>query len=313
MRKDFYRSTIKTLVVMLLLISFVSFLTPKASAANGAENKNDRMTDRASTSDTNGTVSEVVTTETKSLPIHYAPFKESLNPESSATITQPGDAFRQILKVNLSKTAIRTNVAPSARPETTLNLTPNAAPNPLPMPAPQSSGPLRKIPMTVGEKFHFFMKSSFLSVGPYANAAFSGVRGEAFDKDHDPNGDHGHYFADAGTRAARSFAYGATSKFFERFVYASIFRQDPRYLRSEKKGAGARVGYAVSRVFITEGDKGGSQFNISFLGGGLTAAYISKTWEREERKTTGKVLSKWGNHVLITALSNVLREFLAGQ
>jgi hypothetical protein len=312
-RKAFYHSIIKTFFVILLLCGFISLQTPQASASEGSENKNAKINDRASAGDTSGTVSEVATSEAKPVNIQSAPFQESLKLEAAATEAQPGAAFRQILRVNLSKTPIRTNVEPGARPEITLNLTPSAPTNLVPMPAPQSGRPLRKIPMTVGEKFRFFFKASFLSVGAYANAAFSGVRGEAFDKDHDPNGDHGNYFADAGTRAARSFAYSATSKLFERFVYASIFRQDPRYLRSEKKGAGARIGYAVSRVFITEGDKGGSQFNISFLGGGLTAAYISKTWEREERKTTGKVLSKWGNHVLISALSNVLREFLAGQ
>jgi len=312
-RKDFYRSTIKALVVMLLLGSFASFITPKALAFDGAENKNNKINGSASTNDTNGTVSEPMTVDAKPVTMDYASLKSSTDFESAARTPQPGAAFRQILRVNLSKSVIGANIVsnatPDASPKVTLNTTSNVT---IPMPAPQSK-PLTKIPLTVGEKFGLFFKGSFLSVGPYANAAFSGVRGEAFDKDHDPNGDHGHYFADAGTRAARSFAFGATSKFFERFAYASIFRQDPRYHRSEKKGTGARVGYAVSRVFITEGDKGGSQFNVSFLGGGLTAAYISKTWEREERKTTGKVLSKWGNHVLISALSNILREFLAGQ
>jgi hypothetical protein len=313
-RKDFYRSTIKALVVILLLSSLVSFVTPKALAFDGAENKNNKINDRASTNDANGAVSESVVVDAKPATIDYTSIKNSTGFESASRTAQPEAAFRQILRVNLYKSTMVASVTPAetsaATPKINLNTVSNVT---IPMPAPQSKQPLTKIPLTVGEKFGLFFKGSFLSIGPYANAAFSGVRGEAFDKDHDPNGDHGNYFADAGTRAARSFAFGATSKFFERFAYASIFRQDPRYHRSEKKGAGARVGYAVSRVFITEGDKGGNQFNISFLGGGLTAAYISKTWEREERKTTGKVLSKWGNHVLISALSNVLREFLAGQ
>jgi hypothetical protein len=299
---SFYRSTIKALVVMLLSGSIISFAAPQASAFDGADNKNEKIADRATSNDSNSATSEPVTAEAKPLTIHYAPLGNSLEFEQAATTPQPGAAFKQILRVNVNKSVMG---AKAALPATT--------PGAVPAPAPQSKEPLSKIPMTVGEKFKLFAKGAFLSVGPYANAAFSGVRGEAFDKDHDPNGEHGHFLADAGTRAARSFAFGATSKFFEDFAYASIFRQDPRFFRSGKKGAGARISYAVSRVFITQGDRGGNQFNISFLGGGLTAAYISKTWEREERKTTGKVLSKWGNHVLISALSNVLREFLAGQ
>ena len=121
------------------------------------------------------------------------------------------------------------------------------------------------------------------------------------------------YFADAMTRAARSFGFGVTSKFFERFAYATILRQDPRYHRSGKKGAGAKIGYAVSRLFITRGDRGGTQPNISYLAGGLTAAFIANSWEREERQTTGKALRRWGTHMYLTAGANILREFLGGQ
>ncbi len=287
---------------MLLLGSFVSFAAPHVSAFADADNKSDKLTDHATSKDASGAASEAVAAESKPLNIHNTPLNNSLEFEPAARTPQPGAAFKQILRVNLNKSVISAN-APL----------PKATPNTVPLPTPQSKEPLTKIPMTVGEKFNSFLKGSFLSVGPYANAAFSGVRGEATDKDHDPNGESGHFLADAGTRAARSFAFGATSKFFSRFAYASIFRQDPRFFRSGKKGAGARIGYAVSRVFITQGDKGGSQFNISYLGGGLTAAFIAKTWEREERKSTGKVFSKWGNHVFITALSNILREYLAGQ
>lgn len=310
MRKDFYRSTVNALAVLLLLSSFVA---PNALAFDGTENKNDKISERASTNGANDTVSASSADEAKTATIHHVPLKNSAEFESAARTPQPGAAFRQILRVNLNKSTMIVDPTPAATSVETPQINLNTTLVTIPMPPPQSSRPLTKIPMTVGEKFNSFFKSSFLSIGAYANAAFSGVRGEAFDKDHDPNGDHGNYFADAGTRAARSFAFGATSKFFERFAYASIFKQDPRYHRSEKKGAGARVTYAFTRVFITEGDKGGNQFNVSFLGGGLTAAYISKTWEREERKTTSKVLSKWANHVLISGLSNILREFLAGQ
>lgn len=297
---SFYRSTAKALVVMLLLGSLVSFAAPQASAFPVADNKNDKGSDRATSNESSAVASEVVTAEAKPLNIYYTPLNNSIAFEPAAQPVQPDAAATHLLKVNLHPSVASAGIA---LPSATGNV----------VPVPPAKEPLTKIPMTVGEKFGLFFKSSFLSVGPYANSAFSGIRGEAFDKDHDPNGDHGHYFADAGTRAARSFAFGASSKFFERFLYASIFRQDPRFFRSGKKGAGARIGYAISRVFVTQGDKGGSQFNISFLGGGLSAAYLAKTWEREERKTTQKIFSKWGNHVAMTALTNILREFLAGQ
>jgi len=181
------------------------------------------------------------------------------------------------------------------------------------IPLPRINLAASTAPMTSGEKFKLWAKR-FISPGSYASAAFSGLYNEALDNDEGKEDTVENYFADAATRAARSFAFGTTSGFFEKFAYASLFRQDPRYHRSDKRGMGAKMGYAVSRVFITQGDRCGcDQFNISFLAGGLTAAGIANVWEREERQTVGKTISRWGTHIMITALSNILREFIGGQ
>jgi hypothetical protein len=301
MLRFFYRSTTTALVVLLAGV-FLTFAAPRAVAFSGAETANDKLSNRASSNESKGATSASVSADTH--PLTTTALNQPAQIEGASHSVQPGAAFKQILRVNFTKSV--TTVTPPAAEDEPL-------PIPVPAPTPQSKQPLNTIPMTVGEKFNYFFKGSFLSIGAYGNAAFSGIRGEAFDTDHDPNGDHGNYFADAGTRAARSFAFGATSKFFERFAYASIFRQDPRYHRSGKKGVGAKIGYAVSRLVLTQGDKGGSQFNISYLGGGLTASYISKFWEREDRTTTRKILTKWATHISLTALTNIVKEFVGGQ
>lgn len=168
-------------------------------------------------------------------------------------------------------------------------------------------------PMTAGEKFKLFATKSFKPPGPYAMSAFSGMFNEILDKDHGRKSSTGDFFADSGTRMARSMAFRATANFFEKFAYASVFKQDPRYHRSDKTGAGARIGYAVSRLFVTQGDRGGSQFNVSFIAGGMTAAAISNVWERKERQTVAKSVRRWGVHMGLTAVSNIFREFLSGQ
>lgn len=303
----FNRSIVKSLVVALLVSAVVALVAPCVSASNDAKNKSASHHNRAASKATNAATA--APTEARALLVGGATLKANRPVRHATYAAQPGAAFQQILRVNFMKaTATNGNAAVEAAESVARSL-----PTTVRTPAPPSREPLHTIPMTAGEKFKYFFKSSFLSAGAYGNAAFSGLRGEALDKDHDPNGVHGNFLADAGTRAARSFAFSATAKFFERFAYATIFRQDPRYHRSEKKGAGARIGYAVSRVFITQGDKGGSQFNIAYLGGGLSAAYMSKLWEREERKTTGKVLTKWGNHIALTALTNIIKEFVRGQ
>jgi|SRR5215213_3518441 len=180
---------------------------------------------------------------------------------------------------------------------------------PAPIPAPRAS----TAPLSAGEKFSLFLNSSFRPPGPYAMSIASGLFNEALDNNEGKKDTLGDYFADSMTRAARSYGFRVTANFFEKFAYATVLRQDPRYHRSGKKSAGGKIGYAISRVFVTQGDRSGDQPNISYLAGGLTAAAISKYWQREENKTTGKIFSRWGTHIGLGILSNILREFIGGQ
>ena len=168
--------------------------------------------------------------------------------------------------------------------------------------------------MTAGEKFQYFAKKSFLSPSPYALSIFGGLVGEATDKDHGRHMTAGDFIADTGTHMARSMAFRATANFLEKFAFATILRQDPRYHRSDKKTVGGKIGYAVSRVFITQGDRCGcDQFNASFLMGGLAASGIAQNWRRPEDRTTAKVFTGWATHIGIRAFTNILSEFIAGQ
>jgi hypothetical protein len=197
---------------------------------------------------------------------------------------------------------------PATRPRTVGAAKP---PNPLP-PAPP---PTSTAPMTPGEKFELFARKSFLSPGAYALSIVSGVYGEWTDsKNNHHHSKPGDFAADSMTRAARSFAFRANANFFEKFMFASLFRQDPRYHRSYKKSGGARIAYAVSRVFVTQGDRNGKdEFNISFIAGGLAASGMANLWERDERMDLHHFATRFGAHVGLTAFSNIVREFIGGQ
>jgi hypothetical protein len=161
--------------------------------------------------------------------------------------------------------------------------------------------------LTPNEKFKYFARSSFMPPMPYALSILSGVFSEATDKDHGRHMTGGDFAADSMTHAARSFAFRATANLFEKYAFASGFKQDPRYFRSDKKGF-ARIGYAVSRVFVTRSDSGTNQFNASFFAGGLVAAGISNAWARPEDRTAASTMSRFAFHVGYRALSNVVRE-----
>lgn len=169
-------------------------------------------------------------------------------------------------------------------------------------------------PMTAAEKFKYFGKGAFYPPGPYVQPLFTGSINEAFDNDEGKKDTFKNYLADTLTRAARSFAFGVTSKFLEDFALASAFKQDPRYHRAgSRRSTGARIKYAVSRVFVTRGDNGNDQFNASFLLGGAMTAAISNVWEREENMTWGRSTKRWGIHIGFSALGNIAAEFLGGQ
>lgn len=205
---------------------------------------------------------------------------------------------------------------PVTRPRRVSEVTPVTAavtPKPLPMPSPQAPGVISTAPMTVGEKFGMWFRSR-ASFGAFGAAIASGMWKELQDNDDFKKDTVGNYFADSMTRAARSYAFGTTAGFFEKGVFASMFRQDPRYHRSGKTGFGGKVGYAVTRVFVTQGDRCGChQFNASFLLGGAAAAGIANLWERSERTGPMHTISRYYNHIAITALFNVVKEFVGGQ
>ena len=183
-------------------------------------------------------------------------------------------------------------------------------PSPSPVPAPAAS----TAPVTVKEKFGGWFHSRFLKPGAYGSALFNGMFRELRDNDDFKKDTVENYFADSMTRAARSYAFGTTASLYEKAILASLFRQDPRYHRSGKTGAGARLGYAVSRVFVTQGDRCGcDQFNASFLLGGAGAAVTANLWERRERTGPMHTLSRYYTHIGITAFINIVREFVGGQ
>ena len=164
-------------------------------------------------------------------------------------------------------------------------------------------------PMTPTDKFNYFLRKSFMPPWPYAMSILGGVVSQALDtKDKKHRENAGEFMVGSMEHAARSFAFRTTANFFEKFAYASLFKQDPRYHPSENQGFGSRVGYAVSRVFVTQGDHGGSQVNASFLLGGLTAAGISNAWEQDKHVNVQDTFKRWGTHIGITALTNVLHE-----
>jgi hypothetical protein len=289
MSRLIHRSTARSFIAALLIACLFSLAAPKAAAAEGRSDS-DKSAGREALSST-GAAS--ASPEAKTPRVLYVAFDAELSTPAEPA-PEPASRPRSVAKLVASVNA--------------------ATARPMPLPPPRQSTVASTAPMSAGEKFEAWFRSRFLSTGAYTSAVFNGMWKELNDNDDFKKDTVQNYFADSMTRAARSYAFGTTAGFFEKAFFASLFRQDPRYHRSGKTGAGAKIGYAVTRVFVTQGDRCGChQFNASFLLGGAAAAGAATLWERRERTGPMHTISRYYNHIAITALYNVVKEFVSGQ
>ena len=287
------RSTTRLSVTLLLIVSLISVAAPIAFASDGPdrnpqERKRRAVTTEAESSTTSNSPSAPsASVQRKTISVGYALY------DNAITIEPP--------PVAISNHDVSVKTIPQTKGKASSGK--------------QNNSVVSTAPMSPREKFNYFLRRSFFSVTPYALSIYQGVVGEATDNDHGRHMTAGDFMADSMTHAARSFAFRATSNFFEKFAFATVLRQDPRYHRSPgKRSAGARVLYAATRVFVTQGDRCGcNQPNFSFLGGGLATAGLAEQWVRPEDRGLDRVFARWGSHIGVRMFTNLLSEFIGGQ
>jgi len=168
-------------------------------------------------------------------------------------------------------------------------------------------------PLTSGQKMRRAFRSAFLTPQAYALPLLSAIITEAGEDDL-PHKDTEDRIADGLSRFAIKFGRRSTNNLLSGGVYASLFRQDPRYERAGDKGVGARVLHAASRVFITRGDNGKHQPNYSRFAGQLSSSALSNLWEQStpghDRIGTDATFRRFGTSFITGAVFNVLNEFL---
>ena len=170
-----------------------------------------------------------------------------------------------------------------------------------------------RTPRTPGQKMRRAFKSAFFSPRAYLFSGVSAAITEATEDDlsHKETGDR---VADGLSRFAIKFGTRTTRTLLSSGVYASLFRQDPRYYRSTQKNIAARAFHAASRVFVTKGDNGKLQPNYSRLAASLSASAISNLWEQStpgrDRIGVDATFSRFGTSLINDAVFNVVNEFL---
>lgn len=159
-------------------------------------------------------------------------------------------------------------------------------------------------PLSPSQKFELFANKAFDRFTFLKAAASAGI-GQARDT---PPG-WGQGGAGYGRRYGASWAGSVHSDFFTRFALPTLLRQDPRYFRQGKGPARGRIGYAMSRVVVTQGDNGRPQFNFSQVLGTLFAAALTNAYYPEEERRAGRTFARAGRQLALAAGLNVLKEF----
>jgi hypothetical protein len=158
--------------------------------------------------------------------------------------------------------------------------------------------------LTPGEKFRLFGFNTF-NPFPIASAAAQAGLSQAFDS---PEG-FGQGAEGYGKRFGAAYANTATSQFFGTFFFPTILKQDPRYFRRGEGSGGSRIGYAVTRVFITRNDSGSHAPNVSFLLAAGSSAAISNLYYPAGSRNFGDAAIRFGTDYGVQAGFNVFKEF----
>jgi len=111
-----------------------------------------------------------------------------------------------------------------------------------------------------------------------------------------------------GHRWITAYADQAIGNMFTEGFYPVLFHEDPRYFRREKGSTWSRLGYALSRTFVTYKDAGGTGVNYSELLGSATVVAIANSYYPDSR-TVGGNASRLGQQLGTDAASFVLKEF----
>jgi hypothetical protein len=104
-------------------------------------------------------------------------------------------------------------------------------------------------------------------------------------------------------------ADGTSSRFFRQALFPVILKEDPRYFRRGQGSFGSRLGYGMSRLFITRTDSGLSRFNWSRLLGSAASAGLSNTYYPESQRGAATTLFNFGFSYISEASANFLKEF----
>jgi hypothetical protein len=159
-------------------------------------------------------------------------------------------------------------------------------------------------PLTPGQKFHLFVKSSldpfaFVAVGIQAGIGQAANEFPAYGQ-----GAEGY-----GKRYGAALADSVSSNFFSGFFYPVLLKEDPRYFRLGEGSVKHRIGYSLAQGFVSRKDSGGRTFNFSNVLGAISAGGVSNAYYPPSDRGFGLTMSRAGIALIYGSAGGLISEF----
>lgn len=159
-------------------------------------------------------------------------------------------------------------------------------------------------PLPTKDTFKLGAEDSF---DPYAYPV-AGLFAAIAQAQHDPKS-WGQGWGSFAKRYGASFADQTDENMMTEAVMPALLREDSRYFRLGSGSFFKRTTYAMSRIWVTRTDAGGTTFNFSEIVGAGASSAISNLYYPAENRTLSKNLSRWSILVGEDTFFNLLKEY----
>jgi hypothetical protein len=112
-----------------------------------------------------------------------------------------------------------------------------------------------------------------------------------------------------GKRFGSYMARTASNSFFGTFLFATLFRQDPRFFVRSEPTFWQAVEYSLHRIVITRRDSGEDTVNSSGLLGPLAGEGLANTYLPMQDRTLGNTFVRYTSDIGLRVAGNVLRQY----
>ena len=160
------------------------------------------------------------------------------------------------------------------------------------------------VPLTSKLKFQLALRTSIDPATITGVAFMAGIKQAA----KTPNYQMG--AAGYGQRFGATAATGVSDILIGGAVLPSLLHQDPRYFYQGSGSKKSRLMHALSSAFVTRGDNGHTQFNVSSIGGDLAAGALETAYYPQANRGAGRFGADFALVTVERTLNAIAQEFI---